>query len=45
MDKQKQPFVPLDLDEEELRQGIEELDVEDAEPIAMLPTYVPLRRG
>jgi len=33
MDKSKQPKGPLDLDEEELHGGIDEVDLEEVQPI------------
>jgi len=44
MDKSKQPMEPLDLDEEELRGGIEILDSEEVEPITRFPKYIPPRK-
>lgn len=41
MDKSQQSHDPLDLDEEELHAGIEEMDAKEDEPIAWLPKYIP----
>jgi len=41
MDKEIQPYEPLDHDEEEVHDVIEELDYEEVEPITRLPKYIP----
>lgn len=44
--KSKQPMEPLDLHEEELcRGGIEEIDVEEVEPINQMSKYIPPRKS
>lgn len=45
MDKSKQLIEPLGLDEEELHKGIEEIDVEDVEPITQLPKCISPRKS
>lgn len=44
MDKSKQLMDPMDLGEEELHGGIEELDAKEFEPITRLPKYIPPRK-
>jgi len=34
----------MNLDEEELREGVEDLDAEEGEPITRLPNYIPPRK-
>lgn len=45
MDKEIQPYEPLDHDEEEVHDVIEELDYEEVEPITRLPKYIPSWKG
>jgi len=45
MDKPKQSYEPLDLDEEELHNGVEVFDVEEGEPITRIQDYIPLLKG
>lgn len=45
MDKSKQPKGPLDLDEEELHGGIDEVDLEEVQPITWLLRYIPPRKS
>jgi len=44
MEKQKQLTKPQDLDEEELDEGIENINVEVVEPISQLPPCMPPRK-
>ena len=40
--KDKQPKKIVDLEEEELRNGVEELNFEEGEPVTHPPDYIPL---
>ena len=40
-DKAKQPEKIMDLEAEELHDGMEELDAKEGEPITRLPEYIP----
>lgn len=45
MDKAQHCYEPMDIDAEELCNGVEEFDADDDDPITRLPTYIPPRKG
>lgn len=40
MDTTQQPIEPLDLDEKELHEGIEEMDAQEDETMTKIPKYI-----
>jgi len=44
-EKGEQLEEPMDLDTEELRDGVEELDAKEGEPITKILTYIPPWKG
>jgi len=45
MEKSKQPHKPLDIDEEDIRKGVEDLDSEEGELITRLPKSIHPQKG